>query len=138
MSFREKSAWISLVVTTGLWGYYFLQILRAPEGWRGPLSLGLLLVVLVATGFLQGGLHAVAAIFALKDAAAPIDERERLISLKAVQMSSFVLAAGVALTAGGVFYGLNTVAMANGILGSLALAETVRAAGVIIGYRRGA
>ena len=83
MSFREISAWISLVTVAVCFGVYFGLIATRrgqPARPRHPAPAAALRERLVV---LQIGSHAVAARLAPKDARAPRDERERLIAWRA-------------------------------------------------------
>lgn len=138
MSFREKSAWISLFVTLVVWGGYLLHVFVWPGDGAGRLAMPLLIGAIVVTVVFQTVLHIAIAAHAPRDAQSPADERDRLIALKAAQAAGFALAAGVFLVAGSIHVGARPGEMANGILAALALAELIRCAAVIAAYRRGA
>jgi hypothetical protein len=137
MSFREKSAWISMLSMLGIYGYYFWSIIHAgpqPEGFR----FGGLLGAIVALVVLQIVLTVAVAIVSPKEAQAPRDEREKLIELKAMRVAYAGLATSVAMAC---FFGafdppifFNT----NALLFILVTAEIMRAGGQIVQYRRGA
>ena len=153
MSFREKSAWISLVTTLAIWGFYFVRVAGEIAGGRpdGGELMGLFVGAVVLSIVLEVVLAIVLAAFTPKDARSPADERERLIGLKATNVAYTVLIIGVVAVA------LNSpfVAMAdldlfpgdpagdmaliaaNGVLAAVVLAELVRAAGQILLFRRG-
>ncbi len=85
MSFREKSAWISLLAYLGIYGFYFARVGSAlmrgdADGapFFGAFAQSVVLFVLV---IIIGTI--IAAVTAPKDANAPADEREKLITLKA-------------------------------------------------------
>jgi ABC-type transport system involved in multi-copper enzyme maturation permease subunit len=96
MSFREKSAWVSLVTTLGIWGYYFLLLTRGiasgdPSGGR---FLGLFITCTMAVVTMQVILYIILAIHSPKDAESypgPMDERERLVDYKATRNAFAVL-----------------------------------------------
>src|SRR5689334_17624947 len=82
MSFREKSAWITLFSVLVCFGVYFWELVAGHAGGRhlGALrSLHLLLLAVSALVVLQIGLTAIAAATTPKAGRAPGDERERLI-----------------------------------------------------------
>jgi cytochrome bd-type quinol oxidase subunit 2 len=93
MSFREISAWISLVTVAVCFGVYFGLIVTG--GPRGFEALHLLLLCVGALVLLQVASHAIAARVAPKDARAPRDERERLIAWRAQSLGYYVLMVGV-------------------------------------------
>lgn len=91
MSFREKSAWITLVTVVLCFGAYFGAI---AGGWierEGvvPLHYGLLCIVVLVV--LQVVLHIVAAISNPKDARAPRDEREKAFENRSHSLGYYLL-----------------------------------------------
>lgn len=136
MAFREKSAWISLLATLGVYGVYFFFFGRALSegrafGMGGPISLAIVALVMV-----QVVLTIIVAAFSPRDARAPEDERERAIQTRANAGSFFalqVLAMGAAVM---VYFGDKWI-IANAIVFALAASQAVKYAAVIDGYRRG-
>jgi hypothetical protein len=137
MSFREKSAWISLLSMSGIYALYFLS-LSHPEPRRAGPRFGGLLGTIVALVVVQTVLTIAAAIFSPKEAKAPHDERERLIDLRATRFAYAALASSVACAC--FFGGFNPpiVFSANALLFILVLAEILRSGCRIVQYRRGA
>ena len=68
----------------------------------------------------------------------PMDERERLIDLKGARVGFHMLNLLLMAVASLWLYGMSPLVMANGILAAMVVAETLRAASVVVGYRRGA
>ncbi len=141
MSFREKSAWITLialVIVAALWVAHFpweRPFTLAPD--PNPIvfealvlaTLSLVVIVVIA--------HIVVAIRAPREASAPADERERLIGLKATRMAAYVYAA---LSLGSIFlihHGANQFGVAYAILFSFVIAEIVSCVARIAYHRRG-
>jgi len=138
MSFREKIAWISLAVTVAVYGGYFVFLTaRGGEGWLSD-SFGLLMGTTVLFIVLMIALTVVAAVLAPADAAAPVDEREKLISLKASQFSYFALSSGAFTTIVALFVGTDRFFAANFLFFSLIVAEIAKDAAQIFYFRRGA
>jgi hypothetical protein len=137
MPFREKSAWISLLSMSGIYGVYFWSVLHAgPQ--VGGFRFGTLLETIIALVVVQVGLTIAVAVVTPKEANAPRDERDKLIDLKATRIAYAGLAAGVAMAC---FFGafsppiiLNT----NALLFVLVTAEVLRSSCQIIQYRRSA
>ena len=133
MSFREKSAWVmaAVMIVTGLW--YASLVRSAPEApVIGPL-LPYVLAVIALSIAVQVGL----AILSPKEAGAPRDERERLVSARAGQISGIVLAVGV-VASGGVYVMFPHGNMLfHHLLGSLIVAQVVEYAAEIVLLRRG-
>src|SRR5215470_5037251 len=94
MSFREKTAWISLLSMTGIYGLYFWSVSHSAS--PGGFHLGGLLETIVALAIVQTVLTIAIAIFSPKEAQAPRDERERLIDLRATRFAYAALAGSVA------------------------------------------
>jgi uncharacterized iron-regulated membrane protein len=140
MSFREKSAWISLFLYLGIYGFYFARVATALSRGQADAAhfLGLFgqsVVMFVAATIV---LTVVAAVLAPKDAQAPQDEREKLITLKANSASGTVLAGGVVLVIGILFYGANDFLAINLLFFALVLSEVYKVAAQLVLYRRGA
>ncbi len=134
MSFREKSAWISLLSICGIYGVYFWSVIHT--GAAGGFRFGGLLGTIIALVFVQVGLTVIAAIAAPNDAKAPRDEREKLIDLNATRVAYAGLATSVALAC---FFGAfdpPIVFNTNALLFVLVTAEVLRSSSQIIQYRR--
>ena len=137
MSFREKSAWISMLSLLLIYGYYFWSVIKAgPQ--TGGFRFGGLLGTIVALVVIQVVLTIAVAIYSPKDARAPRDERDKLIELRAMRVAYAGLATSVAMAC---FFGafdppilFNT----NALLFILVTAEILRSACQIVQYRRGA
>ena len=154
MTFREKSAWISLVTTLLIWGYFFIVLLRE-IGTRDPdggALMGAFIVCTLALVAVQVVLYVAVAIAGPKDAAAPADEREQLIDLRASRagfvvtgalvMSAlltlpFLAAAGPLIFETDPVVGSLTV-LGGGVFFALVAGELVHAGWQIILFRRSA
>lgn len=142
MPFREKTAWISLITTVGIWGSYFWIIGRGllerrsldglPASTVGLFIGGTVLIVIV-----QIILAITVAIVSGKRADTPMDERERLIDLKAARAGFYALNAAVFCFSALWLAGASPLVMANAMLLSMVIGEVFHAGGKIIGYRRG-
>lgn len=137
MSFREKSAWISLLSISVIYAVYFWSVFRSGARTAGS-HFGGLLETVIALAVVQTVLTAAVAIFAPKEAKAPRDERERLIDLRATRFAYAALAGSVACAC--FFAGFNPpiVFNTNAFLFILVLAEILRSGCQIVQYRRGA
>jgi len=137
MPFREKSAWISLVCLIATFGVFFTSMgvgVIPQQGW-GAFHHFLLTVV----GFivLQIVLHVIAAILTPKDAGTPVDERERLILLKAGRNGHLVLIVAALATPLSLHFGFNAAAMAYHLMLGLVVSEIVRSTSQIVYFRLG-
>lgn len=153
MTFREKMAWVSLIVTGAVWGFYFFQLFGAVRGGGadGALLAGLFGACVVVIVVLHVVLAIAAAVVAPKEADAPADERERMVELKSTNIAYAVLCIGVVgmvlstplvasvslHTVPGDRTGDAILVMANGVLLALVAAELVRSAGQIVYFRLG-
>lgn len=136
MSFREKSAWISLIIHVVIFGGYFWSLADAwdhPD--RGPLGVGLLIGAVVLLVLNAIALNAAAALWSPKEAEAPADERERLISLKAEQIASYVLSGNVILLIGALLVNWDGFLVANLLLAAIVVSEVTKAVTQIIYFR---
>ena len=137
MSFREKSAWISVISMSGIYGFYFWSVFHAQPK-AGGFHFGGLLETIIALVVLQIVLTIAVAIFTPKEAKAPRDERDKLIELRSMRVAYSGLATSVALAC---FFGAfdpPIVFNTNALLFILVIAEIIRSACQIIQYRRGA
>jgi hypothetical protein len=139
MSFREKSAWITLATILLV---ALLVTLEAPPPWTlAPESSGfmveLLLVSITIFVVIEIVAHVAVAIRSPRDAKAPLDERERLISLKSTSVAAYVYATLSLGSIATIYLGANGIGVAYGVLVSFVIAEAVKYAVRIGYYRRG-
>ena len=80
MSYREKSAWISLLSISGIYAFYFWSVLHSGAR-AGGVHVSGLLETIIALAVVQTVLTIGVAISAPREAKAPRDERDRLIDL---------------------------------------------------------
>ena len=154
MPYREKTAWISVVTTLLIWGFYSSQAippLLAGSADAGDF-VGLLIGCTILSIVFQIVLTVAAALMNPGDAEVAADERERLFELKASRIAYLIastLAATVAVSSPFLIaasphlfpanpLGSAVLVMANGILFALFVAELIRAGVQIFHYRRAA
>src|SRR5437868_5055253 len=96
MSFCEKSAWISAISLLGVYGAYFWIVWSAAlTGQAGTFHYGgLLIQSIVVLVIIQVVLSIAVAVWRPKDAGAALDERERLIDLKATNRAFYIVMSG--------------------------------------------
>lgn len=137
MSFREKSAWITLVTVLVCFGIYFGSIALGLVSARGFDTLHLLLACVVGLVLLQVAMTVVAAVTTPKDGRAPKDERETLIQLRSQSLGYSVLV----LLVLGLFIpghlGHTVIDMMNFALLDVVLAVLTVAVAQIVMFRRG-
>jgi hypothetical protein len=139
MSFREKSAWITLVAILLV---SLLFLLHLPPPWSlapqpSMFNVHVLLVSVSAFVIIEIVAHVVVALRAPLDAKAPRDERDRLIALKASSLAYYVCAV---LSLGSAFLihvGANQIGLAFCILASFVTSQAVNYGARIVYYRRG-
>jgi hypothetical protein len=137
MSFREKSAWISMLSMLAIYGFYFWSLIHAgPQA--GGFHFGGLLETIIALVVVQVVLTVAVAIFTPKEAKAPRDEREKLIELRAMRVAYSGLATSVALACFFAAFDPPILFNANALLFLLVTAEILRSACQIVQYRRSA
>jgi hypothetical protein len=137
MSFREKSAWISLLAYLAIYGFYFANVGMALARGEGDHFLGLLGKSVVLFVLVTVVLTIIAAVGAPKEAQAPQDEREKLIRLKANGASGYVLATGVVITIGALFFDAKNFLVINMLFFALVAFEVFKIAAQIVLTRRG-
>jgi hypothetical protein len=136
MSFREKSAWITLVTVVVCFGIYFGSLVTGLVK-RGPGALHLLLLCVLALALLQLGLGFIAARTTPKDGRAPRDEREVLIQARSHSLGYYLLIGLVLAVAASGHLGHDVVDLMNFALLAVVLAVTAVAVAQIAMFRRG-
>jgi len=137
MSFREISAWITLVTVAVCFGVYFGSIATGSVSPRGFDTLHLLLLCVAALVVLQIASHIVAAGLSPAAARAPRDERERLIAWRAQSLGYYVLMVGVLALGAPALFGHPSGDLLNFALLDVVVAALVVAVAQIVMYRRG-
>lgn len=129
MSFREKSAWISLFASVVIYGSYFAS--------GGVSSFGALVGATVLFVLVMIVLTVLAAVMSPRDASQPADEREKLIALKSARVALIVITIGAIAAIGAMFYGADRVLVANGLFFAMVLGEIAKDSAQIVYFRRG-
>lgn len=140
MSFREKSAWITLVAILFV---SLLFVLHLPPPWSlapqpSMSNVHVLLLSVTAFVIIEIVAHVVVALRAPRDAKTPRDERDRLIALKASSLAYYVCAVSILASAFLIHVGANQIGLAFCILASFVTSEAVNYGARIVYYRRGA
>lgn len=135
MSFREKSAWITLGTVVLCFGVYFGSIALGAVSPRGFDTLHLLLICVAGLVVLQCVLHAAAA--ALGDPRAPRDERETRIQLRSHSVGYQVLMVCVLALAVPGHMGHDVADLMNFALLALVVAGLAVSVAQIVMFRRG-
>lgn len=136
MSFREKSAWITLITVLVVFSAYFGALLTGHA--RGFHSLFLLLVCGIGLLILQVVLNLIAVMTTPKDGRAPKDEREAAIQSRSHTLGYYVLMVLVIGLFVPVHFRHSGLDMANFALLAVVIATVVVAVAQIIMFRRGA
>lgn len=131
MPFREKSAWIALLTTSAVYAVFFLRAALTFQ--PGLFAAGVMALIV-----LQIALHVVAAAMAPRDAAAKIDERERLIELRALRIAFYVAQAGIFCALSALVWRSDAAFVANMLLAVMVAAELARAGATVVLFRRAA
>lgn len=137
MSFRETSAWITLLTVAVCFGVYFGAILVGAVSPRGMDTVQLFLICVTALVVLQVGLNIFAAVATPKDARAPRDEREKLIQSRAHTVGYYTLIALVLALGIPGHLGHGVVDLMNFALFDVVVATMVVAGTQIVLLRRG-
>ncbi|MFT3727816.1 MAG: hypothetical protein QM759_08340 [Terricaulis sp.] len=137
MSFREKIAWASLLGHLIVFGVYFAL---CASGWVAPsVGAGQVLVqmggAVIALIVISIVLAITAVVSAPKDVKPHYDEREKLIRLRAANVASAIVIAGVILVMNALLFGWNAVLAANLLLAVLVISEIVKAIAQIVQFR---
>ena len=139
MAFRERMAWLTLVTLVIAYGVYFL--LAGPAAGFGKENL----VDVIWSFGPVAALHGISMIIGAaalamstpKDAGRGPDERERAISRRSFKAGYFVMLVGMILVGLVMPFSSEPYRIFNAALGVVVIAEAVRYAIVIAGYRLG-
>ena len=139
LSFKEKSIWISLIITILLFGIYFTLAFTVFTNPYDPSTnlIGLFVTVITVYIIIQIILQAAIALVHKKEAESGADERDHLIELKATRISYFILACGVWIAGTGMVILTSQLLMAHIIILFFILAEVVGFSTQLFYYRRG-
>lgn len=137
MSFREKTAWISILSMAAIYAIYFWFVIHSGNAAGGVHFAGLLNTV-IALVIVQVALTTAVAIFAPREAKAPMDERERLIELRATRVAYAALAGSIACACFFAAFTPPILFNTNALLFILVMAEIIRSGCQIFQYRRAA
>ena len=136
MSFREKSAWISLILILLVFGPYFWLVGRSFAG-VGHVHAGTQFALITLFFVLEIVLHIAIGVQSPRDARAPKDEREILIELRATRVAFYVLFAGALFSIFTMHFRPTVWMLSQFVLLSIVIAELVKFASQIALFRRG-
>ena len=137
MSFREKSAWITLISILLVFVLYVLHVPNIFESDPGPWELHVVGLTIAAFIVIEVVGHVVLYLWFPKDARTPKDERERLIDLKAIRLAAYIFVLGSFIAILTPHYGATGFAVTLFVLFAFVIAEIVNYTARIIYYRRG-
>jgi hypothetical protein len=137
MSFREKSAWLTLLAILAVFTLYFAHGARPFVPDPDPWSFHVLVMCIAALLVIELVGHLVLWLRYREEAREPRDERELLIDLKATRLSARCYALFTALAILTVHHGATARALGYFIVFSFALAQVVNYGARIYFYRRG-
>ncbi len=140
MSFREKTAWVTLCAIVIVSLMYWLHVPSLFEPHPGPWVLHAMGASLAAYVLIEIVAYVVLYLRSPQDARTPKDERERLIDLKALRIAYYVFVVGAL---GGMFITLHlagggSVAVGMAVFMAFVLSQIAKHAARIACYRRGA
>ena len=135
-SFEEKSIWISLLTISLIFGYYFVRIVQmvSQDDINVAQSIVLIISVIVMVIIVEVVFHI---IIALKDRPEALDERDRMIELKATRNAYFVLVFGIFLPMAGIAAQVRPFIVAHVIMFIFVLSEITKFLTQLFYYRRG-
>jgi len=95
MSFREKSAWITLVTVLICFGSYYGALATGLVNSHSMASFHFGMASILVLIILQVALHIIAALLNPKDARTPRDEREKMIQARSHTLGYYVMMIGM-------------------------------------------
>jgi hypothetical protein len=135
MPFREKSAWVTLIAILLVSALFLLHAPRLSH--PGPWDFHALLACIGAFVVIEIVASLVLRLHYPDDARTPIDERERLINLKATRLASGCYVVGSFLAVLTLHHGASAVMIGYFIVLAFVIAEIVKYGARIVYYRRG-
>jgi len=137
MSFREKSAWVTLISVLLVTLIYLLHVPWNLEQHTGRFAMHAFFAGMIMFMVIEVIAHIVLYIKFPKDARTPKDERELLIDLKAIRIAAYVYVIATFAAVATLHFGANNVAIAYGVMLGFIIAEIVNYGMRIYYYRRG-
>lgn len=138
MSFREKSAWITLISVVLCCGVYYGAVFSGAVPRHSMVMLHLALVCIVTLIVLQVGLTVLAAVTTPKDGRGPRDEREKMIQARSHTLGYYVLMVCTgALVIPTHLRGVNMVDITNFAFLGIVISTIIVSLSQIIMFRRG-
>jgi hypothetical protein len=139
MSFREKTAWVTLCALIAVTLLYWFHVPNFIEPRHSMWVLHAMLASVLTYAVIELVAWLVLRFRNPQDARTPKDERERLIDLKAIRIAYYVLAAGSLI---GMFVtlhlaGAGEIGVAMAVFMAFVLSQLVKHAARIFFYRRG-
>jgi hypothetical protein len=135
MSFREKSAWVTLIAILLVFALFVLHAPRLSH--PGISDFHVLVACIGAFVVIETVAYLVLRLRYPEDARTPIDERERLINLKATRLASGCYVVGSFLGVMTIHHGANGPMVGYFIVLAFVIAEIVKYVARIMYYRRG-
>lgn len=132
MSFREKSAVITILALLLTYGAYAVRVKTAPMGMEEAVRF-LSVVIVVQVAIMIVG-HIVMAVIRRPEKP---DERDRVADLRGARNGYFALAAALVATMWMAIMGAPTFTLLNALLAGLVAAEVVRYVSQLTYYRTG-
>lgn len=136
MSFREKSAW-AMTAVMALTGLFYLRLALAVPADAPPVAqLGPLVPYVLAVSFASIVVQVALAVFNLRDARKPADERERQAIHRAGHSAGIVLAVVVVSAAGFFLVQGNGARLFQWVIGGLIISQFADYALQVYFFRR--
>lgn len=137
MSFREKSAWVTLISILLVLFLYCLHVPKILEPHPGPWMFHATLACVGVFIIIEVIAHVILYLRYPRDARTPKDERERLIDLKALRIAAYVYVVGSFAAVATTHLGADGFTVGYGVLLAFVLAEIVNCVMRIYYCRRG-
>jgi hypothetical protein len=135
-TFKEKSLMLMFTTTALAFGYYFIAILPQARVDVGVENIALFVAVLVIMVIIQVAGHIVIAVVDRPDE--ETDERDRLIALKSVRNSAYLLGTGVITSIGCALTTDGNFIFVHVLFAFLVMAQLLEYGSQLYFYRRGA
>lgn len=137
LSFKEKSIWVSMIVTIIVFGYYFARVFGVIGDTEIVRPHMLFIGIVIAMIILNILFNIILAIFNQKDAEDPSDERTKLIELKSIRVSYYIVSVGIVNIVILLLLGNSTFLITNLILGYFVVAQLASDIIQLIHYKCG-
>lgn len=142
MTYQEKNNMVSLISTLVIFGFYFFHVYQiyqagVPNTVAMMATIGLWVPVIILTVIVHVVFNTINALAARQDDVPPVDERDKLIELKATRNSHYLFIIGFFISMTLLFFSTSPFVIFNLLIFAFIAAEVLGYFSQLYYYRRG-